>query len=223
MKRVVLFFLLGIFICPAVAIAQEDGWKDLKWGMNLKEIKQVYINEKTGKKCRDIRSDNMLFTKLMYGIIERYDKSYDTFIIDREFSKYNNNNTTPITYVTCDNNGTDLVLFDGKFFGRVKEFDSFSGINFEDKKTQDEIMNQLKANYPKGKISYKKDTYLAGGTSKRTVTYPVFGYTSNNILVFNTLHTLYFLDVKAVNELVNIYLKAKQQEEQQKQKKTKIF
>ncbi|MBA4348674.1 MAG: hypothetical protein C0415_01610 [Thermodesulfovibrio sp.] len=198
MKRIVLVFLLGIFICPFMAIAQEDGWKDLKWGMTFAEIKKIYKDE-NGKKCNNASLETYI-QEIYVGIKELF---YPGDLPKNE-----------LVELFCNDWYTGVFFFKGKFFGKVVKVD------LSEKPAQEEIMKRLKEKYPKGKISYGTGV----SSSKGKFRYPIFEYTSNTVKVFNNDYELYFYDLKTLNALLNSYTKNLQQiEEQKKQGLKKLF
>lgn len=212
MKRIICILLLIIFITPVSVMAQEDGWKDLKWGMTLEELKQVFANEKTPEKC-EMSMDGL--KTAYYGsfvianLLRHYDKKSDDSALAKQL--FLSNSKPLIEAVWCGDNYrgeyTGIMLYNKKFFGKEIGFPS---------EFQQEIMQQLKDKYPKGKMSYE--------TLTNSGKYPVFEYISSSIVVLSELsRVVRFFDAKAVNEMMTLYFKAKQEKEEQAKKARKIF
>lgn len=217
MRKILVVLLLGIFnIYPTITIAQEDGWKNLKWGMTVNEIKKIYVDEQTGAKCQEELELSPLppLNLYFYDIIERYDKSYKSSNAGPIISKYIVESKL-VTTLTCMMWETGILIYKNKFFGKATDL---LKMNFGDKKIQDEIMRQLKEKYPQGRVSHKE---FIGPVRKAK--YLAFEYTSNKIIVFNSYMYVYFLNSQTVNEIVNIYLEGKQKESKKETDKRKLF
>lgn len=202
-RCVMMVFLLGVLIVnPYRVMAQEDGYKNLKWGMTLKEMEKVYINEDTGTQCKKMSMENINPTKFII-LIGHYDKTFfEQPRIDEKLLDL-------VAGVSCDDRSTGIMVFKKQFFAYVKNIGNII-------QNQQEVMPQLKNKYPSGQISMS-DKKLAG------VKYPEFSYLSSNIGVFNDLSNVYFASTKMVNEIVSVYQQGKQAEEQKKKSKSKLF
>lgn len=181
----------------------EEGWRNLKWGMTLEEVKALYIDDyvtEGGRKCQEIQLETITLSHPEYDA-DKYLK-FSPKVMD----------------LWCQPEGESLGIFmyDGKFFGKAVGMPDF----WSKKENFEMVIKQLREKYPKGKVSQKEGRIgVVGGFEKYK--YPSFEYTSDKIKVFNTNHGLYFYDPKVLNEVVNEPLRKKQQEEEKEKQRFK--
>lgn len=213
MKRIISIFLLGMIVAGVVtASAEDDGYKNLKWGMSVEEMKKVYVNVGTGKICgewNDRYGKEPVHPQTVRDLIYRYDKSFfqNTGVNELIIRYYILND---IAVYTCEKErqerGVAFLTYKEKLFAYVKGFESYQ---------LQEIMPQLQSQYPKGKTSNTKDPI----DNKK---YTAFEYSSDNTEVFNTSDTVYIVSSKKLKEIFNLYQQGKQTEEQKKKSKSNL-
>lgn len=151
--------------------AEEDGWKNLKWGMRLQEIKDNYVNEVTGQKCTEI-SEKPVFTAEQMTEFEK--KS-----IYPEMRK--------VTRVFCDGQPAGILMYKGTFVEKTVDLDKLvaradGGIGQEELNAyENNILKKLKEIYPKGKIGHIETKNLFGIIHR----IPTFEYHSDKIVVLS--------------------------------------
>ncbi len=178
------FVVLGVFaLCfSSVTFAGEDGWKNLKWGMDSKKAKNIYC----GAENRD--SDIRPYYNSEYAVNAILKKKGVS--VASAYSSVVND----LNIISCGGeNPIDLpIVYNGQVMGVVKDL---SKIGFEhDKAVQDNIMSQLKSSFPSGKITTEKSY-----NGKR---YPAFDYSSSQITVFNNEGNLFLLSTNGVQALI---------------------
>ena len=209
---------MPVFLIPLNVLGQEDGWKNLKWGMTLKEIEQVYIDETTGKKCERMREEYPIRVLGGTGKLEiDLDNSIGEAIIRGTVKEVTCAETS---YGTFDSTG--LLTYKGKLFGKVIKISGPSADTKEAKEERDEILRNLQRKYPKGNLLYRNisDLFLPNSKNARIFKgqkYGVFEYKTDKLFIFANF-TLGFYDPMILNELrselQSIKLKQKEQKEQ---------
>lgn len=193
--------------------------------MGLDQIKKVYISEEYGKKCIEI--DTIVG---QYGPFLAYDNNHkDTIEVTKEMEELR------CEYEDEPNwHDTGIYLYKGKFFGKRVEIRNLTSSFYDDKEYAkfNDIFNQLKAKYPKGKISYES---RKGPIKGQNYKYPSFEYESNNIKIFTREETgdnslikdsdsvgLYFFNPKDLKEVLRKAFDKKAEEEKQEAKKKEL-
>lgn len=209
----------------------ENGWKNLKWGMTEKEVLKFY---------KDLPFLN---------IVGEYECGGDNFRLKQIGVTINPERNEALHYysdvseLTCLPSGggwysrSGILFYKGKFFGKILTLDGYKN----NEKTQNIIITQLKEKYPNGEISsyvygykaegifgietyeYKHETEVGILEKMRAdIKIPLFEYKSNKITVFiNKDFDLYFYDTKVLDELVIIDREQQKKNEDEKTNKTK--
>lgn len=150
---------------------EDPGWKNLKWGMYLDDIRRLYVNEATGKRCPNsmiLRSPDSY--SVIYQSVKGERALLDSF-------------TKGLKEVFCgDFKELGIYLWNGRFMGKKVAI-----VDFDKKEIQDAVIKKLKETYPNGQIFYR--TYEG-------VKYPIYEYESKTIRVFNTMDSIFFYDPK---------------------------
>lgn len=218
MKKVLVLCLLLVF-SPLVAIAQDNGWKYLKWGMSFEEVrKAIAANEKSMAKepCNvELKRYIEAFVPdtekhLMMKHIPKYDrlkKFEDTDSYELRLQYEFGADSCPKGY-----------MLDGKLFGIEVDIGDIA----MDDKLYREFLNNLKEKYPKGRFSNLKFVKKQG-----------FQYISDKLTIFIAASDienpsdpfglrLYFYEPKMLNEAINYFnglVKAIEEEEKKEKKK----
>lgn len=217
MNKTWLLLVCLFFLIPLNVLAQEDGWKNLKWGMTLKEIEQVYTDETTGTKCERMREEDPFWVLGGSGIL----------YIDLD-NTIGRADLETVKEVTCaktsygEFSSIGLLTYKGKLFGKVINISDPLADTKEAKEERNEILRNLKGKYPNGNLSYRNISDLFYPNSKEArifkgQKYGVFEYKTDKLFIFAN-YTLCFYDPKILNELLSglqsIKLKQKEQKEQ---------
>lgn len=216
MKKVVFFVVMALSLCPFHVCAQEDGWKNLKWGMTINEIKDLYVDEHTGEKCDNlIEGDTFMY---LQDVTYELGKSISHNSIPKSVSTLICKSKTP----PYETKLTSLMLYNGKLFGKKVIIDGFE----HDKQLQSKVMSNLKQKYPKGSIVYDKQIVLPQYKKPKKIKlpYPYFEYSSGTIKVFNNGGIIFFYDPGMLNAVLrDVSENAKGSESKKLDKVNKLF
>lgn len=183
----------------------EDGWKNLKWGMTLEEIKTVGIEG-----CEKIHVDEPV--SLSNGFfcyeVDKCLNIYSYIEIEKKLQE-----------ITCGSGSrssgdisTGIILFDGKFFGAIINMPDY----LREKENFMVVIKQLGEKFSKGKIRQKD-----GQGPINQYKYPSFEYNSDHIKVFNDDNELFFYDSKVLKEILGLPARIESERKNQENKRLK--
>jgi hypothetical protein len=230
------FSILFISVMITGAMAQENGWKNLTWGMDWRELRDTLGCEVDCKDSCKLHTDQYGLIEVIllhYGISEvtpsdiRGQTSIETFdnYKPKEYDKVFGSN--------------DAIFLKGKFMGVVKYLYITNFLH--NTAVQKNIMDQLKSVYPSGTVTtmkltksdVQKDIILTNwlklsGTktsekTNKTDKYLSFKYKSSNVEVFNNPHCLIIISPQAAQSIVDEYNGILNKEKIEYEKDMKVF
>jgi hypothetical protein len=183
--------------------AQEDGWKNFKWDMTENQMKKA-ANCKNGTTAPIYNISNFVYAVLLHHGIKITDDNL--FLNDVESFWCPSEESGAGTYVP--------ILFKRKFIGVIKDY---SLLGFSDNPiVQKDIIGQLKAKYPTGKVTTVTNR-------DRGYKYLAFDYKSPAIEIFNENALLIMISTNGIQSMIEAYNQTINKAKSDKDEKMKAF
>ena len=207
------FLVLNILLMTTGAMAQENGWENLTWGMSKEEVNTA-LECKQGMLSPTETSEKAYNLILTHHLGSDYHQNYESHKLQRYYCAYAYGHETYDKIVGENNN---ILFFKGKFIAVANNLNH--GHFSEDTAYQKSVMNKLKSEHPSGTITAVKFPETSFYKGK----YLAFEYKSADAEIFNDNQVLIMISTQGFQPIFDGYNDIINKNKSDKEKRIKIF